>query len=76
MVVPLAAEVVVHPLPASRYAEVGARVDQELPFTVLSVTKKQPVLVERTCAASDVSCVHASSGSPMWVVECPGRPRY
>jgi hypothetical protein len=40
MVVPLAAEVVVHPLPVSRnepawiYAEVGARVDQELPCTV------------------------------------------
>jgi hypothetical protein len=40
MVVPLAAEVVVHPLPVSRnepawiYAEVGVRVDQELPFTV------------------------------------------
>jgi hypothetical protein len=40
MVVPLAAEVVVHPFPASWnepvwiHAEVGACVDQELPFTV------------------------------------------
>jgi hypothetical protein len=46
-------EVVVHPLPASRnepawiYAEVGARVDQELPFTV-SVSNEEAV---RRCGA-------------------------
>jgi hypothetical protein len=40
MVVPLAAEVIVHPLPVSRnepawiHIEVGVCVDQELPFTV------------------------------------------
>jgi hypothetical protein len=46
MVVPLAAEVIVHPLPVSRnepawiYTEVVARVDQELPFT-LSVSNEE-----------------------------------
>jgi hypothetical protein len=61
-------EVVVDPLFASRneparvHAEVGTRVEQELPFTITSVTKTLPVVLAQTSAVVDVRCVSFPAG--------------
>jgi hypothetical protein len=73
MVVSLAAEVIVHPLPASRnkpaqiHAKVRAGVDQELPFTV-SVSNEEAALRCGADMSPVMSVASITSGSPMWDV--------